>query len=290
MEPTSQDGLFDPDTHRKNVEQAADRVRSQIDEVPATGIILGTGAGALAEEMEVNATIPYEEIPGFPTSTVEMHEGKLLFGRLAGVRVAAMQGRLHLYEGYTAKQVAFPIRVLGSLGIETLLISNAAGGMDPHHDAGDLLLVTDHINLQGSNPLVGPNVEEWGPRFLDMSEPYDPDLRALAEKQALEHGIKLHKGVYLAVVGPMLETKAEYRYMRQIGGDVVGMSTVPEVIAARHMSIRCMALSVITDECLPDALEPIDVEEAMAAAAEARPKLTKVMKGVLQEIGEPVSS
>lgn len=290
MERTSQDGFFDPDTYRKKVEDAADTVRSTIETVPSTGIILGTGAGALAEEMEVHTSIPYEEIPGFPTSTVEMHEGTLLFGRLAGVSVAAMQGRLHLYEGYTAKQVAFPIRVLGTLGIETLLISNAAGGMDPHHDAGDVMLVTDHINLQGSNPLVGPNVDEWGPRFLDMSEPYDPELRALAEEQALEHGIKLHKGVYLAVVGPMLETKAEYRYMRQIGGDVVGMSTVPEVIAARHMSIRCMALSVITDKCLPDALEPIDVEEAMAAAAEARPKLTRIMKGVLREIGEPVSS
>jgi purine-nucleoside phosphorylase len=178
---------------------------------------------------------------------------------------------------------------MGTLGIEALLISNAAGGMDPHHDVGDLLLVTDHINKQGTNPLVGPNVDEWGPRFLDMSEPYDEALRARAEEQALEHGIRLHKGVYLGVLGPMLETKAEYRYMRDIGGDVVGMSTIPEVIAAHHMGIRCMAISVITDECLPDALEPIDVEAAMEAAAAARPKLRRIMSGVVREVGDPTA-
>lgn len=272
--------------YRERVDEATDAIRNEVDRSPAIGIILGTGAGALAEEIDQDATLSYEDLPGFPPSTMEMHEGELIFGELEGVPVVAMNGRLHLYEGYTAHEVVFPIRVLGTLGIETLLISNAAGGMDPHHETGDLVLVTDHINKQGTNPLVGPNVDDWGPRFLDMSEPYDPDLREIAEQTALDHGIALHKGVYLAVKGPMLETKAEYRYMRDIGGDVVGMSTVPEVIAARHMDVRCMALSVITDECLPDDLDPIDVEAAMEAAAEARPKLSRIMKGVVRDVGQ----
>lgn len=276
----------DAETYRQNVEHAARVVQDRVELRPNIGIILGTGAGQLSEEIEGSATLPYEELPGFPSSTMEMHDGEVVFGRLEGVPVVAMNGRLHLYEGYSADEVVFPVRVMATLGVETLLISNAAGGMDPHHEAGDLLLVTDHINKQDTNPLIGPNVEDWGPRFLDMSEPYDPALREMAEEQALENGIELHKGVYLGVVGPMLETKAEYRYMRKIGGDVVGMSTVPEVIAARHMGVRCMAISVITDECLPDALEPIDVEAAMEAAAEARPKLSRIMKGVVREVGE----
>ncbi|MFB6097784.1 MAG: purine-nucleoside phosphorylase [Salinibacter sp.] len=280
----------DVEAYRRKVEHAAAKIRDRVELRPNIGLILGTGAAELAEEIDERAILPYEEIPGFPASTMEMHEGELVFGTLEGMPVVAMNGRLHLYEGYSADEVVFPVRVMATLGIETLLLSNAAGGMDPHHEAGDLLLVTDHINKQDTNPLIGPNVDEWGPRFLDMSEPYDSELRALAEEQALEHGIRLHKGVYLGVVGPMLETKAEYRYMREIGGDVVGMSTVPEVIAARHMGVRCMAISVITDECLPDALEPIDVEAAMAAAAEARPKLSRIMKGVVREIGEPVAS
>lgn len=275
----------DVDAYRQKVERAAEEVRDRVEPRPDIGMILGTGAGQLSEEIEESATLSYEELPGFPSSTMEMHDGELVFGRLEGVPVVAMNGRLHLYEGYSADEVVFPVRVMATLGIDILLISNAAGGMDPHHEAGDLLLVTDHINKQDTNPLIGPNVEDWGPRFLDMSEPYDPTLRELAEEQALQHGIALHKGVYLGVVGPMLETKAEYRYMRTIGGDVVGMSTVPEVIAARHMGVRCMAISVITDECLPDALEPIDVEAAMEAAAEARPKLSRIMKGVVREVG-----
>ncbi len=275
----------DVDAYRQKVERAAEEVRDRVETRPDIGVILGTGAGQLSEEIEETATLSYEELPGFPSSTMEMHEGQLVFGRLEGVPIVAMNGRLHLYEGYSADEVVFPVRVMATLGIDTLLISNAAGGMDPHHEAGDLLLVTDHINKQDTNPLIGPNVEDWGPRFLDMSEPYDPALRELAEEQALQNGIELHKGVYLGVVGPMLETKAEYRYMRKIGGDVVGMSTVPEVIAARHMGVRCMAISVITDECLPDALEPIDVEAAMEAAAEARPKLSRIMKGVVREVG-----
>jgi purine-nucleoside phosphorylase len=250
---------------------------------------LGTGLGQLADDMDVEQAISYHDIPHFPEATVEQHEGKLLLGRLDGVPVTAMQGRFHLYEGYSPKQVTFPVRVLATLGVETLLISNAAGGMNPHHEKGELMLITDHINLQGRNPLTGPNIDEWGPRFPDMSEPYDVKLRELAEEQALEHGIKLHEGVYLAVIGPNMETKAEYRFMRRIGGDVVGMSTVPEVIVARHMDLRCMAITVITDECFPDALEPIDVEDVMAAAADAQPDLTRITRGVVREIGEPVA-
>lgn len=286
----STDSPSDAEAYRQKVEQAAEAVLDQVGQRPPIGIILGTGAGELAEEIEERASLSYDELPGFPASTTEMHEGELVFGTLQGVPVLAMNGRLHLYEGYTARQVVFPVRVMATLGIGTLLISNAAGGMDPHHEAGDLLLVTDHINKQGTNPLVGPNVEEWGPRFVDMSDPYDPELRTLAEETALQHGIYLHKGVYVGVVGPMLETKAEYRHMREIGGDVVGMSTVPEVIAARHMDVRCLAISVITDECLPDALEPIDVDAVMAAAAEARPHLSRIMKGVVNEIGSPVAA
>jgi purine-nucleoside phosphorylase len=287
MSNSSNTSAPDAETYKQQVDRAAEAVQEQITRSPEIGIILGTGAGELADEIEDEVTLAYEDLPGFPASTMEMHEGELVFGTLEGVPVVAMNGRLHLYEGYTAQEVAFPVRVMGTLGIEALLISNAAGGMDPHHDVGDLLLVTDHINKQGTNPLVGPNVDEWGPRFLDMSEPYDEALRARAEEQALEHGIRLHKGVYLGVLGPMLETKAEYRYMRDIGGDVVGMSTIPEVIAAHHMGIRCMAISVITDECLPDALEPIDVEAAMEAAAAARPKLRRIMTGVVREVGDP---
>ena len=269
-------------SYRERVDAAADAIRRQIDAAPATGLILGTGLGALADELDTDTALAYEDLPGFPATTVDSHEGQLLFGGLEGAPVAAMQGRFHLYEGYSPKEVAFPVRVLATLGVETLLISNAAGGMDPHHDRGDLVLITDHINLQGANPLTGPNEDDWGPRFLDMSEPYDLELRDHAKEEALDAGIRLHEGVYLAVVGPMLETKAEYRYMRRIGGDVVGMSTVPEVLAARHMGVRCMAISVVTDECLPDALEPIDVEAALAAAGEAGPKLTRIVKGVVR--------
>jgi purine-nucleoside phosphorylase len=280
---------FDPETYREQVEEAAAHVRSEHDHKATVGLILGTGLGQLADDMDVEQAISYHDIPHFPEATVEQHEGKLLLGRLDGVPVTAMQGRFHLYEGYSPKQVTFPVRVLATLGVETLLISNAAGGMNPHHEKGELMLITDHINLQGRNPLTGPNIDEWGPRFPDMSEPYDVKLRELAEEQALEHGIKLHEGVYLAVIGPNMETKAEYRFMRRIGGDVVGMSTVPEVIVARHMDLRCMAITVITDECFPDALEPIDVEDVMAAAADAQPDLTRITRGVVREIGEPVA-
>lgn len=275
---------FDADSYRASVEEAAAHIRTQTDTVPPTALILGTGLGGLKDDIDVSTRLPYEDIPGFPTSTTSMHEGELLIGTLQGVPVLAMNGRMHLYEGYTAHQVAFPIRVMGVLGIEQLLISNAAGGMDPHFEEGDLMLITDHINEQGTNPLIGPNIDDWGPRFPDMSKPYDADLRALARSEALKHEIHLYQGIYLAVLGPMLETRAEYRYMRDLGADVVGMSTVPEVIAAHHMGIRCLAVSVITDICLPDALEPADIEAIMAAAASARPHLQKLFSGVVQSL------
>ncbi len=272
---------FNAERYRAEVDAAAKAIRSVSTLEPAIGIILGTGLGALVSEIEVDHVIDYVDLPHFPVSTVESHQGKLIIGRLGGVPVYACQGRFHLYEGYTAREVTFPVRVLGSLGVKTLLISNAAGGMNPNFRRGDLMLITDHINLQGANPLEGPNENDWGPRFPDMSEPYDVELRGLAEKSALERGIKLHQGVYVAVVGPNLETKAEYRFLRAIGADVVGMSTVPEVIAARHMNLKTMAISVITDECFPDALQPISIEHVLAAAAEAEPKLTAIMKSVV---------
>ncbi|MGI9175092.1 MAG: purine-nucleoside phosphorylase [Rhodothermales bacterium] len=274
---------FDVNAYRQLVEEAAEAIRQRASFEGHIGIILGTGLGALAKEIEADVVIPYDEIPGFPLATVETHDGRLLVGRLGGVPVVSMQGRFHLYEGYSPYEVTFPVRVLATLGVDTLLISNAAGGMNPHFRRGDLMLVTDHINLQGVNPLAGPNVDDWGPRFPDMSEPYDVALRERAEQVALENGIKLHQGVYVAVVGPNLETRAEYRFLRQIGADVVGMSTVPEVIVARHMDLRVMAISVITDECFPDALEPVSIPDILAAAAEAEPKLTRIMKGVVEE-------
>lgn len=256
---------------------------------PTIGIILGTGLGRLASEIEAEVAIPYGEIPGFPVSTVETHEGRLIFGHLDGVPVVAMQGRFHVYEGYSAHEVTFPVRVFNALGVDTLLISNAAGGMNPQWKKGDLMLIADHINFQGVNPLVGANVDEWGPRFPDMSEPYDRDLRAIASRKALEKGIRLHEGVYVAVVGPNLETRAEYRFLRAFGADVVGMSTVPENIVARHMGMRVMAISVITDECFPDALEEVSLEDVVAAANQAEPMLTTIMRAVVEEVGAPVS-
>jgi purine-nucleoside phosphorylase len=268
------------DRYQQRVDEATAAIREATDLQPRLGVILGTGLGQLAGEIDVAVTLPYDELPHFPLATVEMHDGRLHLGHLEGVPVVAMQGRFHLYEGYDAREVTFPVRVMASLGIDTLFISNAAGGMNPMFRRADLMLITDHINLQGDNPLVGPNVEDWGPRFPDMSDPYDPELRRLAEELALHQRTKLRRGVYVSVVGPNLETRAEYRFLRNIGADAVGMSTVPEVIVARHMGIRVMALSVITDECFPDALSPIDIEDVLAAAAEAEPQLTALMKGV----------
>ncbi len=264
------------------VQSAAAVVRGRSALVPEIGIILGTGLGGLAREIAVDAEVPYGEIPGFPLSTVETHAGRLLLGRLGGRPVAAMQGRFHRYEGYDLQQVTFPVRVLHALGARTLVVSNACGGMNPLWGPGDLVLLSDHINLLGDNPLVGPNDERLGPRFPDMSAPYDPELRMLARKAALELGIVLREGVYVAVPGPNLETRAEYRMLRALGADVVGMSTVPEVIVAGHEGMRTVGISIITDQCLPDALEPADIGRIIATAGRAEPQLTRLITTLVE--------
>jgi purine-nucleoside phosphorylase len=264
------------------VQAAAAVVRGRSALVPEIGIILGTGLGGLAREIAVEAEVPYGEIPGFPLSTVETHAGRLLLGRLGGRPVVAMQGRFHRYEGYALEQVTFPVRVLHALGARTLIVSNACGGMNPLWGPGDLVLLSDHINLLGDNPLVGPNDERLGPRFPDMSAPYDPELRALARQAALELGIMLREGVYVAVPGPNLETRAEYRMLRAIGADVVGMSTVPEVIVAGHQGMRTIGISIITDQCLPDALEPADIGRIIATAGRAEPHLTRLIATLVE--------
>ncbi len=276
--------MFDLATYRQHVEEAVAAVRPYCSAQPKVGIILGTGLGALAKEIEVETEIIYDDIPHFPISTVESHHGRLLIGTLDSIPIIAMQGRFHLYEGYTAQEITLPVRMMALLDIETLLISNAAGAMNPIYRKGDLMLLTDHINLLGVNPLMGPNAAEWGPRFPDMSEPYDVGLRNLAEKIALNKSIRLQQGVYVSVTGPNLETKAEYRFLRRIGADAVGMSTIPEVIVARHMNLRCMAISVLTDECFPDALEPVSIPDILAAAAQAEPNLTTIFRGVVSAL------
>jgi purine-nucleoside phosphorylase len=264
------------------VQAAAEVVRGQRALMPEIGIILGTGLGGLAREIAIEAEVPYAEIPGFPLSTVETHAGRLLLGRLGGRPVVAMQGRFHRYEGYDLQQVTFPVRVLHALGARTLIVSNACGGMNPLWGPGDLVLLSDHINLLGDNPLVGPNDERLGPRFPDMSAPYDPELRTLARKTALELGIMLREGVYVAVAGPNLETRAEYRMLRAMGADVVGMSTVPEVIVAGHQGMRTIGISIITDQCLPDALEPADIGRIIATAGRAEPHLTRLIAALVE--------
>ena len=261
---------------------AADAVRERFASAPDAAIILGTGLGALGRDIEVQATIGYGEIPGFPLSTVESHAGRLLCGSLGGKTVIAMQGRFHRYEGYTLQQVTFPVRVLRALGARTLVVSNACGGMHPLWAAGDLMVIADHINMLGDNPLVGPNDDRLGPRFPDMSAPYDAALRALAHAVAAEQRVTLREGVYVAVAGPNLETRAEYRMLRALGADVVGMSTVPEVIVAVHGGMRVLGLSIVTDVCLPDALEPASLEKILAVAGDAEPKLTALVRGVLE--------
>jgi purine-nucleoside phosphorylase len=263
------------------VERAADVVRKRSKVRPDVGIILGTGLGGLADEIEGAVSIPYQEIPGFPLSTVESHAGRLLVGRIGTHAVVAMQGRFHRYEGYGLADVTFPVRVLRALGVTTLIVSNACGGMNPLWMPGDLVLLSDHINLLGDNPLVGLNDERLGPRFPDMSDPYDSELRALARAAALELGLILREGVYVAVPGPSLETRAEYRMLRTLGADVVGMSTVPEIIVAAHSGMRALGIAIITDQCLPDALEPADIGRIIATATKAEPALTRLIKAVV---------
>ncbi len=272
------------------IDQAVAHVQAGGERSPEVGIVLGTGLGALVEDIDVEDSIDYESIPHFPVSTVESHSGRLIFGRLEGRAVVAMQGRFHYYEGYSMERVTFPIRVMQRLGVRTLIVSNACGGMNPFYRRGDLMRIDDHINLIGDNPLRGPNLDELGPRFPDMSEPYDHALGTVADRVALDAGIRLHVGVYVAVAGPNLETRAEYRFLRTIGADVVGMSTVPEVIVARHAGMRVLGISIVTDECFPEALRPVDVEEIIAVAGEAEPRLTAIIRGTvarLDEAGEP---
>jgi purine-nucleoside phosphorylase len=266
------------------VEAAARVVRAHITTAPEVAIVLGTGLGGLAAEITMETSVSYEEIPGFPHSTVESHAGRLLFGTLGGRRVVAMQGRLHRYEGYSLQQVTFPIRVLRALGATTLVVSNACGGMNPFWQAGDLMLIADHINLLGDNPLIGANDDRLGARFPDMSAPYDESLRALARDVAVSQQVVLREGVYVAVAGPNLETRAEYRMLRAMGADVVGMSTVPEVIVALHGGMRVLGLSIITDMCLPDALEPAHLPTIIATAARAEPKLTALVRAVIARL------
>src|SRR4051812_13707223 len=268
----------------ESIETAAAVVRARFSKTPDVAIVLGTGLGGLAREISVECEIPYDELPGFPLSTVESHAGRLLCGTLGGKTVVAMQGRFHRYEGYTLQQVTFPVRVLQALGAGTLIVSNACGGMHPLWAPGDLMLIADHINLLGDNPLIGANDDRLGARFPDMSDAYDARLRAVAREVALARGIELREGVYVAVSGPNLETRAEYRFLRAIGADVVGMSTVPEVIVAVHGGIRVLGVSIIPDMCLPDALEPATVEKIIAVANGAEPKLTRLVSGVLERL------
>ncbi|MDI6765596.1 MAG: purine-nucleoside phosphorylase [Bacteroidota bacterium] len=274
-------------TLRKQIDEAVAYIRKHTKIRPEVGVILGTGLGGLVKEIRKEMVIDYDEIPHFPISTVESHHGKLIFGTLAGKKIVAMQGRFHYYEGYTMQQVTFPVRVMSDkvgLGVKTLLISNAAGGMNKIFRRGDLMLITDHINLQGDNPLIGPNDDELGPRFPDMSEPYDRRLLSLANKIARELKIKIKHGVFVAVQGPNLETRAEYRFLRNIGADAVGMSTVPENIVANHMGMRVLGISIITDECFPETLKPVSVEEIIKVANKAEPKLTRIMKELVKRL------
>ena len=269
---------------REQLVEAIGAIRERTASDPEVAVILGTGLGGLAGEITLEAEIEYHEIPGFPLSTVESHEGRLLFGSLGGRRVVVMQGRFHRYEGYTMQQITFPVRVMRALGTDSLIVSNACGGMHPLWAPGELVLLVDHINLLGDNPLIGPNDDELGPRFPDMSAPYDPELRRLALEVARDLKVTLHEGVYVAVAGPNLETPAEYRFLRGIGADVVGMSTVPEVIVAIHGGMRVLGVSIITDQCLPDALEPADIPTIIATASAAEPSLTRLITTVLERI------
>ncbi len=266
------------------IQESEQFIRTRTQNRPGIGIILGTGLGALAREIQKETEIDYTQIPHFPLSTVESHAGKLIFGTLGGKPVVAMQGRFHFYEGYTMQQITFPVRVMKFLGVTQLLVSNACGGMNPQFRPGEIMIIDDHINLLGDNPLRGKNEDSLGPRFPDMSRPYSRRMIELAEQIALDEHIKTHKGVFVAVMGPNLETRAEYRFLRSIGADVVGMSTVPEVIIANHMGIECCGFSIITDECFPDSLQPVELPKIIRIANETEPKLTVLMKKVIEKL------
>jgi purine-nucleoside phosphorylase len=268
----------------EQIQDALRAIQGRWNGKPQVGIILGTGLGGLAEEIEKEITLPYRELPHFLESTAPSHTGQLLCGKLGGKTVVAMEGRFHAYEGYSLQQITFPVRVMKALGCHTLVVSNAAGGMNPQYSKGDLMLIEDHINLLGDNPLIGKNDDRLGPRFPDMCEVYDRQLLKLAQRVALEEKIVAQKGVYVAVTGPNLETRAEYRFLRQLGADVVGMSTVPEAIVAIHGGMKVFGVSVVTDMCLPDALEPAKLEDIIATAKVAEKKLRVLVKRVVQEM------
>jgi purine-nucleoside phosphorylase len=267
----------------QQTEQAVDALRQRYTDTPQVGIILGTGLGGLAGTIESPTRIDYGEIPHFPRSTSVGHAGQLVCGLLRGVSVVAMEGRFHAYEGYSLEQITFPVRVMKALGVGTLIVSNACGGMNPMYASGDIVVIDDHINLMGSNPLTGVNDDRLGPRFPDMYRPYDFELIGQALEIARRENFAAHRGVYVGVPGPNLETRAEYRFLRAIGADVVGMSTVPEVIVAVHCGLRVLGLSIVTDLCFPDALKPVDIQAILATAAKAEPKLTKIVLGVLEK-------
>lgn len=263
------------------IKEAVSVIRQRWAGQARVGVILGTGLGSLAQQIEAEATFDYESIPYFPRSTAISHAGQLVCGRLAGLPIVAMEGRFHAYEGYSLQQITFPVRVMKALGAELLIVSNACGGMNPQYACGDVMVIEDHINLMGGNPLIGVNDDKLGPRFPDMCRPYDPALIDQALEIARKENFAAHRGVYVAVTGPNLETRAEYRFLRLIGADVVGMSTVPEVLVAVHSGMRVLGLSIVTDMCLPDALEPADISRILAHAAAAEPKLRKIVLGIL---------
>jgi len=269
---------------REKIAEAKKFIESRSKVKPKIGIIIGTGLGTLAKEIEIEAIVPYSDIPHFAVSTAPGHEGNLILGKLSGKMIMAMQGRFHLYEGYSLEEITFPIRIMKEMGVELLIESNVVGGMNPNFKAGDLMIITDHINLTGNNPLIGPNDERLGPRFPDMSEPYDKRLIELTNRIAIEEKIGIHKGVYVGLTGPNLETPAEYRFLRLIGADAVGMSTVCEVIVARHSGLRVLGMSCITDECIPDRLEPVNFRKLIQVAQKVEPNLARLVKRLLREI------
>ena len=272
------------DNLRERIDEAVNYIHTQTKLVPQISIVLGTGLGGLAEKIKAEKSVSYENIPHFPVSTVESHAGRLIFGELEGKKVVAMQGRFHFYEGYSMQEVTFPVRVMKALGANVLIVSNACGGLNPQFKAGDIMVISDHINMQGAHPLIGPNDDSLGVRFPDMYQCYDPALIATAEEAALDIKLRVWKGVYVSVTGPTLETAAEYRFLRTIGADVVGMSTVPEVIVARHGGMKVLGFSIITDMGLPDALKPCSLEEIIHTANQTEPKLTALMSETVKRI------
>ena len=275
------------ESYENKVHEATDYVRSKIRHRPNIGLVMGTGLGDSADSIKEAVSIDYREVPGFPVSTVPSHRGRLISGQMKGKPLLAMQGRFHHYEGYSMKEVTFPIRVMQLLGVKTLILSNASGGINPLFDAGDIMVITDHINLTGGNPLIGPNVDDWGPRFPDMTLVYDRTLMAMAETAALENNIRVQKGVYVGLQGPSLETRAEIRFLKTIGADAVGLSTIPEVIAAAHGGMAILGLSVITNMNLPDNPKPCQVDEIIATAERAAPRLQAIIKGVIGKLPAP---